>query len=330
MTTQIKLRYVVHTVVAVAMLLCAPLAAAQQPPATTDAAPAATATDPAAGAAMDATAGMGTGTTDPMAAGAPATDPMAAAPAAQPAPYEEAPSGIEEPVAETVKVENPYGLKALWAQGDFVAKGTLMILMIMSIFSWYILFAKLIYQHKLFAQAKMVGQQFWRSASIKDGASKLPEKNVYRMVVEDGLSSAQHHDGKLTDQIDLHEWVTMSLQRAVESVNSELQTGLAFLATVGSTAPFVGLFGTVWGIYHALIAIGIAGQASIDKVAGPVGEALIMTALGLAVAVPAVLSYNWLVRRNKVAIENLRNFAADVHAVLLSGKRVAGSPAGAR
>jgi biopolymer transport protein ExbB len=330
MTTQLKLRYVVHTVLAVAMLLCAPLAAAQQPPATTDAASATTATDPAAGAAMDATAGMGTGTTDPMAAGAPATDPMAVAPAAQPAPYEEAPTGIEEPVAETVKVENPYGLKALWQQGDFVSRGTLFILLIMSVFSWYILFAKLIYQHKLFAQAKMVGQQFWRSASIKDGASKLPEKNVYRMIVEDGLNSAQHHDGKLTDQIDLHEWVTMSLQRAVESVNSELQTGLAFLATVGSTAPFVGLFGTVWGIYHALIAIGIAGQASIDKVAGPVGEALIMTALGLAVAVPAVLSYNWLVRRNKVAIESLRNFAADVHAVLLSGKRIAGSPAGAR
>ncbi|OGT84854.1 MAG: biopolymer transporter ExbB, partial [Gammaproteobacteria bacterium RIFCSPLOWO2_02_FULL_61_13] len=235
-----------------------------------------------------------------------------------------------EPPAETVAVENPYGLKALWQQGDFVSRGTLFILLIMSVFSWYILFAKLIYQQKLFNQVKLVGQQFWRSASIKDAAGKLPDKNVYRMIVEDGLSAAQHHDGKLTDQIDLHEWVTMSLQRAVESVNSELQTGLAFLATVGSTAPFVGLFGTVWGIYHALIAIGIAGQASIDKVAGPVGEALIMTALGLAVAVPAVLSYNWLVRRNKVAIESLRNFSSDVHAVLLSGKRIAGSPAGGR
>ena len=350
MTTQLKLRCVLHTVVAVAVILCAPLAAAQQPPAATTDAQAATtaaidaaaaaataaagaadaaagAADAAAGAADAAAAGMAA---DPMATGAPMTDPMAAAPATEPPAYEEAPTGIEEPPADTVAVENPYGLKALWQQGDFVSRGTLFILLIMSVFSWYILFAKLIYQQKLFNQVKLVGQQFWRSASIKDAAGKLPDKNVYRMIVEDGLSAAQHHDGKLTDQIDLHEWVTMSLQRAVESVNSELQTGLAFLATVGSTAPFVGLFGTVWGIYHALIAIGIAGQASIDKVAGPVGEALIMTALGLAVAVPAVLSYNWLVRRNKVAIESLRNFSSDVHAVLLSGKRVAGSPAGGR
>ena len=118
--------------------------------------------------------------------------------------------------------------------------------------------------------------------------------------------------------VDLNEWVTMSIQRASENVQNRTQDGLAFLATVGSTAPFVGLFGTVWGIYHALTAIGIAGQASIDKVAGPVGEALIMTAIGLAVAVPAVLAYNWLVRRNKVVMERVRAFSADLHSVLLS------------
>ena len=124
----------------------------------------------------------------------------------------------------------------------------------------------------------------------------------------------------------------MSITRAVDNVTSRLQDGLAFLATVGSTAPFVGLFGTVWGIYHALTAIGIAGQASIDKVAGPVGEALIMTAFGLAVAVPAVLGYNWLVRRNKVALELLRAFGADLHMVIMSGsvKRVAPAAAAAR
>ena len=126
----------------------------------------------------------------------------------------------------------------------------------------------------------------------------------------------------MLQQIDLNTWVTMSIQRAVENVQSRLQDGLAFLATVGSTAPFVGLFGTVWGIYHALTAIGIAGQASIDKVAGPVGEALIMTALGLAVAVPAVLGYNWLVRRNKVAMEQVRAFAADLHQVLMLGPKI--------
>ena len=113
----------------------------------------------------------------------------------------------------------------------------------------------------------------------------------------------------------------MSIQRAVDNVASRLQDGLAFLATVGSTAPFVGLFGTVWGIYHALTAIGIAGQASIDKVAGPVGEALIMTAIGLAVAVPAVLGYNWLVRRNKVTMETVRAFGADLHMVLHERQR---------
>jgi biopolymer transport protein ExbB len=133
------------------------------------------------------------------------------------------------------------------------------------------------------------------------------------------VKATSHHEGKLLEQIDLNTWITMSIQRAVDNVSSRLQDGLAFLATVGSTAPFVGLFGTVWGIYHALTAIGIAGQASIDKVAGPVGEALIMTAIGLAVAVPAVLGYNWLVRRNKVALEQLRAFGADLHMVLMSG-----------
>jgi biopolymer transport protein ExbB len=261
------------------------------------------------------------GMTEPMQATGLSPEPPAAA---------EEPAGIEAPAPDTAVVENPYGLKALWAQGDFVSRGTLIVLGLMSIFSWYILFAKLIYQHRLFNQFKAVGKQFWVASSLKEGAAKLDKNNVYRMIVEDGLGAAQHHEGKLTDQIDLHEWVTMSLQRAVESVNSELQTGLAFLATVGSTAPFVGLFGTVWGIYHALIAIGIAGQASIDKVAGPVGEALIMTAFGLFVAVPAVLSYNWLVRRNKVAMEDLRNFSSDVHAVVLSGKRVAPAVAGGR
>lgn len=336
MTTQLSLRNTLHAALAVAVFVFAPVVAAQDQPAATDAqATTAAAVDAAAGA-VDAAAGAvdpAAGMMDPMTEGG-MTDPMAAAPAMDPmaaaAPAEMAPAGIEEPAQETAVVENPYGLKALWMQGDFVAKGTLLILVIMSVFSWYILFAKLIYQHKLMGQFKAVGKQFWTASSLKDGANKLARENVYRMIVDDGLAATQHHEGKLTDQIDLHEWVTMSLQRAVESVNSELQTGLAFLATVGSTAPFVGLFGTVWGIYHALIAIGIAGQASIDKVAGPVGEALIMTALGLAVAVPAVLSYNWLVRRNKVVIENLRNFSSDVHAVLLSGKRVATSPAGGR
>jgi biopolymer transport protein ExbB len=156
---------------------------------------------------------------------------------------------------------------------------------------------------------------------------RLPKDNDFRAVAEDGLRASAHHEGRLTDRIDLHEWVTMSLQRSVDSVNSKMSNGLAFLATVGSTAPFVGLFGTVWGILNALIAITLSGQASIDKVAGPVGEALIMTALGLFVAVPAVMGYNWLLRRNKGISESLRNFASDLHAYLVGGARVSqGAP----
>jgi len=172
---------------------------------------------------------------------------------------------------------------------------------------------------KLFKQAKEVQSKFWSAASVQEGVGNLKEGSPFRYIAESGIKSTTHHEGKLLEQIDLNTWVTMSIQRAVDNVSSRLQDGLAFLATVGSTSPFVGLFGTVWGIYHALTAIGIAGQASIDKVAGPVGEALIMTAIGLAVAVPAVLGYNWLVRRNKVAMEHLRAFSADLHMVLMSG-----------
>lgn len=215
-------------------------------------------------------------------------------------------------------VENPYGLGALWMQGDFVAKGTLVILVIMSIATWYILVTKLWDQHRLMRHAKATGAGFWGAASLKEGAAKLSADNAYRGIVEDGLAAAEQNQGFLTDKIEMHEWISITIRRSMELISGRLQGGLAVLASVGSVAPFVGLFGTVWGIYHALIAIGMSGQASIDKVAGPVGEALIMTAIGLAVAVPAVLSYNWLVRRNKVALEDVRNFSADVEAYLLT------------
>ena len=247
---------------------------------------------------------------------APAADaPKAAADAPAPTPQPPPPVATKG----TEVVDNPYGLEALWKQGDFVSKGTLIILVIMSMGSWYIMFVKVYEQWKLFRQAKDVGGTFWGAASVQDGVGTLKESSPFRYIAESGIKASTHHEGKLLEQIDLNTWVTMSIQRAVDNVSSRLQDGLAFLATVGSTAPFVGLFGTVWGIYHALTAIGIAGQASIDKVAGPVGEALIMTAIGLAVAVPAVLGYNWLVRRNKVALEQLRAFSSDLHMVLMSG-----------
>ena len=201
--------------------------------------------------------------------------------------------------------------------GDFVSKGTLAILVIMSMGTWYILIVKLFEQFRLMKESSEVGESFWAAGSLQQGIDGLKEGSAFRFIGESGIKATSHHSGLMGD-VDLNEWVTMSIQRASENVQNRTQDGLAFLATVGSTAPFVGLFGTVWGIYHALTAIGIAGQASIDKVAGPVGEALIMTAIGLAVAVPAVLAYNWLVRRNKVVMERIRAFSADLHSVLLS------------
>jgi biopolymer transport protein ExbB len=222
----------------------------------------------------------------------------------------------------TTTVDNPYGLGALWQGGDLVSRSVLILLAIMSLSSWYVILTKLWDQRKLKQSARVVEKQFWTAPSLKDGVERLKKGDDFRSIAEDGLRAASHHDGRLTDRIDLHEWITMSLQRAVDSVNSKLQGGLGLLATVGSVAPFVGLFGTVWGILNALVGIGIAGQASIDKVAGPVGEALIMTALGLFVAVPAVMGYNWLLGRNKALQEALRNFASDLHAFLVSGARV--------
>ncbi len=213
--------------------------------------------------------------------------------------------------------ENPYGLKAVWEQGDFVAKGTLMILVVMSMASWYVIFTKLFEQAKIGRQSRAVEKDFWATGSVRQSADKLSADSPFRFITEMALDGARKHEG-LLGAVDFNTWVTMSILRAMGSVQSRLQSGLAVLATVGSTAPFVGLFGTVWGIYNALVSIGLSGQASIDKVAGPVGEALIMTAIGLAVAVPAVLGYNWLVRRNKTAMENVQSFGGDLHAVMLA------------
>jgi biopolymer transport protein ExbB len=244
------------------------------------------------------------------------TAPAAAATEVKPAPPEVKPA--PPAAAPTTEVmENPYGLEALWRQGDFVARGTLIILMIMSIGSWYLGIIKVIEQARMMKDAKEADEKFWHEHSVQEGVATLNEDSAFRFVAEKSWLAAVHHGTMKTKQLDLNTWVGMALQRAIDVISNRLQSGLAFLATVGSTAPFVGLFGTVWGIYHALTAIGIAGQASIDKVAGPVGEALIMTALGLAVAVPAVLGYNWLVRRNRVAMELIRHFGGGVHMSLL-------------
>jgi len=231
--------------------------------------------------------------------------------------------------ASTATTNNAYSLGALINNHDMLSHAVLIVLSLMLFFSLYIILTKLWDQHSLASSYKQVEKTFWTSPSLKDGLERLKKGDPYRAIVEEGLRAAAHHDGRLTDRIDLHEWITMSLQRSVSNINSSLQSGLGWLASVGSTAPFVGLFGTVVGIIKALISIGVSGQPSIDRVAGPVGEALIMTALGLVTAVPAVLGYNWLVGRNKGLQENLRNFAADVHAYLVGGARVGGAEGGA-
>jgi biopolymer transport protein ExbB len=222
-----------------------------------------------------------------------------------------------------VTTENPYGLVAALEQGGIIAQVIFGLMVLMSIVSWYIIFTKWFEQRKMLNEAAEVEKKVWSAGSLKEGAAKLEKNSAFRQLADDGLRAFDHHDGKLTDQIDQHEWVTMSLNRSAGLIGTKLSSGLSFLASVGATAPFIGLLGTVIGIYRALVNIGIAGQASIDKVAGPVGEALIMTAVGLAVAIPAVLGYNYLAGRNKTIMERLNTFAADVHGYLLSGSRMA-------
>jgi biopolymer transport protein ExbB len=249
--------------------------------------------------------------------------PAAAPAAAAPAPEAAAPVAPPAPAAAVAAVpagehdDNPYGLGAVWAQGDIVAKGTLFILVLMSMGSWYVIITKFFEQSKAAKFAKAAQDSFWSAASLRQGADGLAEDSPFRFIAEKGLESANKHTG-LLGAVDFNTWSTQSIQRAIGNVQSRMQDGLAVLATVGSTSPFVGLFGTVWGIYNALVKIGMSGQASIDKVAGPVGESLIMTAIGLAVAVPAVLGYNWLVRRNKAIMEDVNAFGSDLHSVLLA------------
>ena len=247
---------------------------------------------------------------DAAAPAAPAAD-AAAAPApadaaATPAPANATPSDAPIP--------NQYSLGHIWEEGDWISKVILIALAIMSAGTWYIFFTKWIEQQRLLSQASQVEKKFWTSATLNEGVDKLPKTSVFRSIAEAGLKASQGG----TTLVGLSDWIGMTLTRQLEDANARLQGGIAFLGSVGSVSPFVGLLGTVMGILNALIGIGVAGQASIDKVAGPVGEALIMTALGLGVAVPAVLLYNYLIRRNKVITEKLRAFAGDLQAYLIS------------
>ena len=231
--------------------------------------------------------------------------------------------------AETGMTDNPYGIQALWTQSDYVGKGVFVILITMSLWSWLVMINKWLDQRTLRKVASEAEKSFFSAGSMQEGISRLKGKiNAFRDIAQDGLSAVEHHRKTsardVTSGIELNEWVQSHIQRRTDMLQSSLQSGMVVLASVGATSPFVGLFGTVWGIYHALISISIAGQASLDKVAGPIGEALIMTAMGLAVAVPAVLGFNGLLRGNKSLMERANYFAHDVQASLLSGSRVSG------
>ena len=225
--------------------------------------------------------------------------------------------------AASKPADNPNSLANIVAHGNVVDQVVLFILAIMSMGSWYILVVRLWDTSKLQSEAKEVRATFFKKPSLADGIKSLKEESAFRYIATTAIEASEHHEGALTENIDHSSWVTMNVDRAVADVNTKISAGLGFLATVGSTAPFVGLFGTVWGILNALTAIGVAGQASIDKVAGPVGAALIMTAIGLVVAVPAVLGYNWLVNRNKSVMSQVRSFAGDLHGVLMGNRSVA-------
>jgi biopolymer transport protein ExbB len=251
----------------------------------------------------------------------PATQPgEVAPPPATEAPFLPPPP-MDATMTEQETVDNPFGLQGMWEAADPVKRGTLVILIIMSIWSWYVIFLKYFETRSMMKSARESGEKFWQSTNVKTGLAELKEGTAFRYIAESGIKAADHHEGTMVEDIDKHTWIGMSVERAVGNVQSRLSDGMAVLATVGSTAPFVGLFGTTWGIYVALVEIGLSGQASIDRVAGPVGAALILTAIGLAVAVPAVMGYNWLVRRNKLVLEETRAFAGDLQNVLLSGKR---------
>jgi biopolymer transport protein ExbB len=223
-------------------------------------------------------------------------------------------------------VENPYGLGALIAQGNIVSRSILAILLIMSLMTWFIMITKYFDQRRQRLQGIEAEKEFWSATSLTDAIAKLKGgSNPFRALAETGKQAYEYHESnksRLSGAISTSDWITDSLQRTADAVISRMQSGLPVLASVGATAPFVGLLGTVIGIYNALIAIGVAGQASIDKVAGPVGEALIMTAFGLAVAVPAVLGYNILLRRNKSVQERVSHFTHELHAYLISGVKM--------
>jgi len=212
------------------------------------------------------------------------------------------------------------------AQSDFVSKGIFLVLIAMSIVSWYLIIVKAVRAMLARRRSKRFLAAFWDAPSLDAVERKLVDEHPddpFSHVAYHAIVSSRHHTrsgaNRLNDAGTMAEFLTRAIRRVIDEETARLEWGLSVLASVGSTAPFVGLFGTVWGVYHALLAIGASGQGTLDKVAGPVGEALIMTGAGLAVAIPAVLGYNSFVRSNRVVLSQLDSFAHDVYSFLTTG-----------
>ena len=213
----------------------------------------------------------------------------------------------------------------LWVEGGFVIQLTGIILLLMSIASWTVMVVKGMMIYRAKEQAKQL-HDFWHSPDLNEALEALEssqqEANPFKALALEGQNAMRHHshtEKHLHDSLDLNDWITSSLRNSIDDMKEKFGSGLIVLASIGSTAPFVGLFGTVWGIYQALITISDSGMSSIDKVAGPVGEALVMTAFGLAVAIPAVLGYNALLRGNQYISSRLNRFAYDLRAFYVAG-----------
>jgi len=223
----------------------------------------------------------------------------------------------------STQVDNPFSLQHFLEQADGVSIGVLIVLGSMSFATWYVMLSKVWDQRSVRRSYRELERKFWPAGNLREGFAALAGRdNVFRLLIEDGVRALQHHESHLRQHVDLNDWMTVSLYRAADSINRRLSQGLVILATTGSVSPFVGLLGTVWGIYNALISISLTGNPAIDKISGPIGEALIMTAIGLFVAVPAVIGYNWLLRRNRDIQEKLRDFSADLHTYLVGGARI--------
>jgi len=230
-------------------------------------------------------------------------------------------------------MDSQFGLVNLWNQGDIVTRAVAILLLGMSLASWIVIIIKALDLRRYAGQSRKI-ESFWHAADFADGLNKLgtDPANPFRNLALEGREASAHHNAQtqLHDSLSASDWMTRTLRNSIDEATARMQAGLAVLASVGSAAPFVGLFGTVWGIYHALLSISAAGQATIDKAAGPIGEALVMTALGLAVAIPAVLGYNALVRGNKGVLGKLNRFAHDMHAYFVMGSRVSAASGAAR